>query len=266
MPSFKPVIALSRGLDVLRVVNQERMATVGSIHKATGLDKATIVRMLETLEHEGYVMRDPERAAYAPTGRTLLLSQGYNQHLWVGSVADPILQEVRDQNGWPVDIALFDGDAMIISQTAQERGSVLFVRRRPGFRIPVLTTSLGRAYVALCDDAERQEIVARLAQIPGPATDLARDPARLEAVLAEVRDRGYAITDPSYSHEMFDDKVWAIGVPVRTGAKVFAAINVMLLHSAVQEADGVGQFLEPLQRTADRIAAELTARTERRRA
>ncbi len=266
MPSFKPVIALSRGLDVLRVVNQERTATVGSIHKATGLDKATIVRMLETLEHEGYVMRDPERAAYVPTGRTLLLSQGYNQHLWVGSVADPILQEVRDQVGWPVDIALFDGDAMIISQTAQERGSVLFVRRRPGFRIPVLTTSLGRAYLAFCGDEERRAIVARLAAIPGPATELARDPARLDGLLDEVRGRGYAITDPSYSHEMFDDKVWAIGVPVRTGARVFAAINVMLLHSAVKEADGVGQFLEPLQRTAARIAAELTERTQQRRA
>ena len=85
MPSFKPVIALSRGLDILRVVNEERQASVGSLHKATGLDKATIVRMLETLEHEGYVLRDVDRAVYAPTGRALLLSQGYDQHLWIGA-------------------------------------------------------------------------------------------------------------------------------------------------------------------------------------
>lgn len=260
MPSFKPVIALARGLDVLRVVNHDRLATVGSIHKATGLDKATIVRMLETLEHEGYIMRDAERAAYAPTGRTLLLSQGYNRHLWVGSVADPILQAVREQVGWPVDIALFDRDAMIISQTAQERGSVLFVRRRPGFRIPVLTTSLGRAYLAFCGEAEREAIIARLAEVPGPSTELARQPARLADLLAEVRARGYALTDPSYSHEMFDDKVWAIGVPVRTEATVFAAINVMLLHSAVSEEAGVAQFLAPLQRTAARIAEALAER------
>lgn len=260
MPSFKPVIALARGLDVLRAVNHDRLATVGSIHKATGLDKATIVRMLETLEHEGYIMRDAERAAYAPTGRSLLLSQGYDRHLWVGSVADPILQAVREQVGWPVDIALFDRDAMIISQTAQERGSVLFVRRRPGFRIPVLTTSLGRAYLAFCGAAEREAVVARLAAVPGPSTELARQPERLAGLLAEVRARGYALTDPSYSHEMFDDKVWAIGVPVRSDAKVFAAINVMLLHSAVSEPAGIAQFLEPLQRTAARIAEALAER------
>src|SRR3546814_6283394 len=97
MPSFKPVVARTRGLEVLRAVNRDRPATVGSIHKATGLDKATVVRMLETLEHAGYIMRDGERAAYAPTGRSLLLSQGYDRHLWVGSVAEPILQEVRDR-------------------------------------------------------------------------------------------------------------------------------------------------------------------------
>ncbi len=62
MPSFKPVIALTRGLEILRVVNEQQLTSVGALHKATGLDKATIVRMLETLEHEGYVMRDAERA------------------------------------------------------------------------------------------------------------------------------------------------------------------------------------------------------------
>lgn len=263
MPSFKPVVALLRGLEVLRVVNEERHATVGSIHKATGLDKATIVRMLETLEHEGYVMRDAERAGYAPGGRTLLLSQGYNRHLWISSIADPILKSVRDAVGWPVDIALFDRDAMIISQTAQERGSVFFVRRQPGFRIPVLTTSLGRAYLAFCPEAEREAVVARLAEIPGSATEPARDPERLGLELAAIRARGYALTDPSYSREFFDGKVWAISVPVRKGESVFAAINVMLLHVAMGEEEGVRRFLGPLQATAAEIADALAARSKR---
>ena len=82
MPSFRPVVALARGIEILRLVNDQRVSTVGSLHKATGLDKATIVRMLETLEHEGYVLRDAESATYAPTGRSLLLehvSAGLNR-------------------------------------------------------------------------------------------------------------------------------------------------------------------------------------------
>ncbi len=118
MPSFKPVIALTRGLEILRVVNQERQATIRAIHAATGLDKATIVRMLETLEHEGYVMRDPDQAIYSPTGRTLVLSQGFDQHLWIGRTAESIMNEFRKRIGWPSDLAIFDRDAMILVHDA----------------------------------------------------------------------------------------------------------------------------------------------------
>jgi IclR family mhp operon transcriptional activator len=188
MPSFRPVVALARGIEILRLVNDQRVSTVGSLHKATGLDKATIVRMLETLEHEGYVLRDAESATYAPTGRSLLLSQGYDQHLWIGSVAEPIMRAFRKEIGWPSDIALFDRDAMIVAQTTREPGSML-ISRRPGFRFPVLATSMGRAYLAFCDETEREKIIARLAEIPEHWNDLARHPRRLSKMIAETRER-----------------------------------------------------------------------------
>jgi IclR family mhp operon transcriptional activator len=257
MPSFKPVIALSRGLEVLRVVNQERQSTVGSLHKATGLDKATIVRMLETLEHEGYVLRDAERAVYTPTGRALLLAQGYDQHLWIGNVAEPIMQEFRKQIGWPSDIALFDRDAMIVAQTTRDSGSLL-INRRPGFRFPVLLTSMGRAYLAFCSEEQQATIIAKLGEIPGPDTELARHPRRLRRLLTETRQRGYALMDNEYSRDVFDNKVWALGVPVRNERQVFASINIMMLRSAVSVDEAVRQFLRPLQLTATNIAEALT--------
>jgi IclR family mhp operon transcriptional activator len=257
MPSFKPVIALSRGLDILRVINQERQSTVRSLHAATGLDKATIVRMLESLEHEGYVMRDPDRAVYAPTGRVLLLSQGYDQHLWIGSVAEPIMRAFRKQIGWPSDIALFDRDAMVVAQTTRdESGSMLF-SRRPGFRFPVLGTSMGRAYLAFCDEAQQARIIATLAAGSGPWSDLARRPAEVARLIAEARERGFAVMDDQYGRDVFDDKVWALGVPVRSETQVFASINVMMLRSAVSFEEGVRQFVKPLQDTAAEIAAVL---------
>ena len=262
MPSFRPVAALARGLQILRLVNEERLSTVGSLHKATGLDKATIVRMLETLEHEGYILRDAERATYAPTGRSLLLSQGYDQHLWIGSVAEPIMRAFRKEIGWPSDVALFDRDAMIVAQTTRTPGSLL-MSRRPGFRFPVLATSMGRAYLAFCDEPERDEIIARLAEIPEHWNDLARQPRRLRKMIAETRQRGYAVMDDRYSRDVFAGKAWALGVPIRGDAKVFASINVVLLSSAVDFKNGVRQFLAPLQRTAVEIADALSARVRR---
>jgi len=261
MPSFKPVIALARGLEILRVVNEEGQATVRAIHRETGLDKATIVRMLETLEHEGYVMRDPDHPIYTPTGRTLLLSQGYDQHLWVGAVAEPILGEFRTRIGWPSDVAVCDRDAMVVVQTSRGPQGPLSFNRKPGFRASVLMTSLGRAYLAFCPDEEREKIIATLAAQPGAWNDLARQPRKLASLLDEVRRNGFATMDEAYGDKEYSGMVWAFGVPVKSADKVYASINVMMLKNAVAQDEARDKILAPLQETADRLAEALSQKT-----
>lgn len=257
MPSFKPVIALARGLEILRVVNEEGQSTIRSLHKATGLDKATIVRMLETLEHEGYVMRDPDQAVYAPTGRVLVLSQGYDRHLWIGAISEPILGEFRSRIGWPSDVAICDRDAMVVVQTTRGRQGPLSFNRRAGFRASVLMTSLGRAYLAFCPEEERARIIAHLAEQPGPFNELARQPRKLQGLLAQVREQGYAIMDEAYSEREYDGLVWAFAVPIRSGNQIHGSMNMMLLKSAAAPAEGLEKFLGPLQETADQLAEAL---------
>jgi IclR family transcriptional regulator, mhp operon transcriptional activator len=257
LSSFAPVIALARGLETLRVINSERRSTVGSLHKSTGLDKATIVRMLETLEHEGYVMRCEEPTVYVPTGRSLLLSQGYDKYLWIGRVAEPLLNEFRKKIQWPSDISVIDDDAMIVAHTTRERGSLLF-SRPPGFRFPLLGTSMGRAYLAFCGDSERERLISRLAANPEPWNDLARNRRRFNKVMANIRETGFALMEEEYSRQVFAGTVWAFGVPVMIGSTVFASMNVMLLRKAVPQEDGIRQFLAPMQRAAAEIADALT--------
>ncbi|WP_370143540.1 hypothetical protein [Bradyrhizobium yuanmingense] len=132
--------------------------------------------MLETLEHEGYVVRRAEPPSYAPTGRALLLSAGYDEPNWIGGIAEPMLNKFRQQIQWPSDVAVLDEESMVIAHTTRIGGSLLFYRP-PGFRFPVLGTSMGRAYLAFCEPAEQERIAARLALSPEPWNDLARNPA-----------------------------------------------------------------------------------------
>ncbi|WP_247891232.1 MULTISPECIES: IclR family transcriptional regulator domain-containing protein [Azospirillum] len=253
MPSFKPVAALTRGLDVLRIVNELRDASVAALHRETGLDKATIVRMLETLEHEGYVTRNPSNSGYVPTGRTLQLSRGYDLHHRIGLLCEPILTEFRQAIGWPSDVALFDHDAMIVVQTSRETGP-LFFNRRPGFRAPILETSIGRAYLAFCADSERERILARLRPRTDPANALASDPQRLEALLSDVRARGFACMDDSYSDREYSGQLWAMAVPVRDEQGILATLNIMMLRSAVSPEAAQERFLDMLITNANRLA------------
>jgi IclR family transcriptional regulator, mhp operon transcriptional activator len=156
MPSFKPAIAVLGGLEIFLVVNEERESSVRCLHRATGLDKGRSYALLETLEHQGYLLHEADRALYVPIGRTLPLSQGYDQHLWIGGLAEPVLRALRQEVSGPSHFSVFDRDSMVVAQTTREPDVISFMRRA-GFRFAVLMTSIGRAYPPFGGSATLQD-------------------------------------------------------------------------------------------------------------
>jgi IclR family transcriptional regulator, mhp operon transcriptional activator len=163
MPSFKPVIALLGGLEILLVVNEERESSVRCLHRATGLDKGQSYALLETLEHQGYLLHEADRALYVPIALTLRLSQGYDQHLWIGGLAEPVLRAFRQEVSGPSHFSAFDRDTMVVAQTTREPDVISFMRRAR-FRFAVLMTSIGRAYLPFAAP-QRYRIIATLAVV-----------------------------------------------------------------------------------------------------
>lgn len=257
MPSYKPVTAALRVLDVLAAVNRlGPRATLGEIHHETGIDKATTVRMLETLIHAGYVLRERDQAVYRPTGKTLALGSAYDRHRVVSTLVSDDLAAFRQQVGWPSDVALMDHDAMLVVKSSRQNEPLHFVRAS-GFRAPVLVTSLGLAYLAHCPEAERAEFIARAARDPSRFNDLARNPETLAAKLARVRERGFATMEESYSRNVYDSQFFSLGVPIMADQRVFGAINVVYLRSALAETAAREQLLEPLWSVAGRMAVKM---------
>ncbi|OZA20274.1 MAG: hypothetical protein B7X90_06445 [Novosphingobium sp. 17-62-19] len=62
----KTVRALERGLDVLIEVQTRKAASLHELHQATGLPKATLLRMLVTLGQKGLVWQRLADGAYLP--------------------------------------------------------------------------------------------------------------------------------------------------------------------------------------------------------
>jgi IclR family mhp operon transcriptional activator len=248
MTSYRPVTALQRGLEVLEVINRGKSMSLQGIHQATKLHKATVIRMLETLIDSGYVAKTA-RSSYVSTGRTLLLSQGYDVVTRIGEATTPTLTQFRKEIGWPSDIGIHSGDSMIVAQTSREHGPLYF-RRETGYRAPILVTSLGLAYLAFCNAEERQRVLAYLATLGEPRNKLARKPSVLEERFAQIRLQGFAKMEPSYSTEEYQGAIWGMAVPIRDKERIYASINILMLRSAVTEATGVKQFLKPLQRVA----------------
>ncbi|MBN8939948.1 MAG: helix-turn-helix domain-containing protein [Rhizobiales bacterium] len=256
MASYRPVIAALRVLDVLGAVNRLDRPTSGQVARAVGINAATAIRMLETLVAGGFVRRDAETGTFTPTGRTLELSRGYRAHLEVGALARPFLEDLQREVAWPSDLAIFDGDAMIVAETSRGRGR-LFFDRKPGFRAPVFGTSLGLAFLAFCTEEDRRRAVEEATVQPGSWNDLARDGRALDTLLGDIRARGYSLMTEAYSRQAYGSAVWAFSVPVMVSGVAVAALNLTLLREPMARDEAIDRFLKPVRLAAGRIAAAL---------
>ena len=228
MSSYEPVTALVRGLDVLHALNRlGGNAGVGAIHEMTGIPKPTVVRILETLIHAGFVSRIGTTKTYGLTAKCMALSNGFDTYDYLLRQAAPILDMLRGRLMWPSDLAVFDRNAMVIIETSRRAGTLSF-NRTVGSRVPVLATALGRCYLAFTDAETRSRILGDLARSDDPYEALAKTPEKAAGLLERVRERGFATSDQEYM------KVTrAIAFPIFFNGDILAAVNVFVVAEAM---------------------------------
>ena len=220
MASYEPVAALMRGLDVLRSLNERGPSTVGELHQATSIAKPTIVRMLETLVHAGYVDVLAIDRRYQVTARVLQLSNGYELQQQLLKLARPILNQYRTQVGWPIELSVFDLDAMVILDTSREPDT-FSVNRKTGSRLPVLSSALGRAYLSALSD---EQLSHTLATLFARERDESLEPMRREDVIDLIqscRMRGYGYADRTLA-----SNACAIASAIRMNGKPIGSVNI----------------------------------------
>lgn len=259
MPSYQPVEAILRGLAVLRHISLHPRSNVGDIHQATKLNKATIVRMIETLVEAGYVVRDADAACYSVTGKVLELSAGYDAVTTIAAACAGILESLQKRIGWPSDIGIPDSCDMIVAATSRAQGR-LFFNRKPGYRAPLLATSLGKAYLAFSRSADRTRLIGQLSRLPESWNAPARNDT-VEHLLETVRRNGFATIDPDYAAREYDGIVATLAVPIITGRYAIGALNVMYLHEAMSEDEAVVRLLPALRDASLEISAKLAPET-----
>ena len=148
--------------------------------------------MLETLEHEGYVVRRTEPASYAPTGRALLLSAGYDEPTWIGGIAEPILNKFRKQIHWPSDIAVLDPGSMVIAHTTRVDGRRCSAVRRV-FAFPSSAPRWDAPVSPSASPPSRSACPRLPSSVRSPGNDLARNPDKLTKALRTIRKAGFAV-------------------------------------------------------------------------
>jgi len=158
--SYPPVEAACRVLDVLRKVNELRIATVNGIHDATGIPRSTVVRMLETLMALGYVARDNMCGGYRVTHHVQDLSAGYDCVSRVIEIARPFAIDLTRRINWPIGLGVPDGDAIAIQFWTGTISPWAHTNTVLGLRPDFYHSAMGRAYMAFCGEEERERRLA----------------------------------------------------------------------------------------------------------
>lgn len=249
---YKEVRGLTRGLDVLKALNRlpGGVGSTTELGRACAIDRTTVKRLLETLRSQGLVRQGERDGQYYLTFEVRRLSEGFEDEAWVAQVATPTMQASVRELVWPCDLATAEAGFMVVRESTHRWSALSQHRAMIGEKMPLLVTALGRAYLAACDDGEREALLELLRRRDDEWGELARDRRYVKRVIAETKRRGHAYNDGEWLRE---ESFAAVALPVHSGKRLLAALNMVFPKGAVSTRDLHGRFVPALERLAQSI-------------
>src|SRR5690348_4000173 len=213
-PAKKPttdrsfVVALSRGLDVLRAF-QPNDGLLGNqeIATRTKLPKPTVSRLTYTLTKLGYLTPVPRFEKYQLAPSAMALGYAALANLGVRYLSEPFREEVMRATGGAVAIGGRDRTSMIYFGQSRN-GLTLGVQLDVGSRIPIATTAMGRAYIWALPSDERSALLRELREHYGSRWPKMRD--GLERSGEFIAKHGFAMSTGDWQND-----VAAVGVALK---------------------------------------------------
>lgn len=148
--------SLERGLEILRGFRPgvDLMGN-GEIAENTGIARATVSRLTQTLARAGMLEYDPAARAYRLGAATLSLALAMRSSNPVLVVASPLMRAASEKFRANAGLATADRTRWFYLESFRyNRRSVL--RTIVGQRVPMELTSLGLAYLAVASDERRR--------------------------------------------------------------------------------------------------------------
>jgi IclR family transcriptional regulator, mhp operon transcriptional activator len=260
----KTIRALDRGLEVLSVLQTSRAASLHELHIATQLPKATLTRVIATLEARGMIWQRLADNAFLPTHTLLPRPSQINNEAHLVEVASPVLARLCRKVDWPSVLAVPRLDHMEVIETNSPKSYFSHIPLGPiGFKINMLRSATGRAYLSFCSETERQAVLQRLSASTSPGDFLAKRPAMLARLLNETKRLGYGERYQDFggnfnlSRREWNDGRDSIAIPIVIDVDVVAVINLTWFHKVKSVAQIVSAHLEPLKDAAAEISRRL---------
>ena len=246
------VPGLQRGLQLLGQFTRERRELSGAeLSRRMDLPRASVFRLLQTLELMGFVERVGDSANYKLGLAVLQLGFEYLSAMELTEHGRPVLEALSAATGLSAHLVVRDGCEVVFVAKAAGQSS-LFNSIQVGARLPAHATGLGRILLINQSAASLRELYASTpltaftAQTP---TSL----VQLKKLIDDITMRGYGISQGG-----FEAGISTIAAPVFDDRhSVTAAISVTVPASRVDETRQA-ELVAHVQAAATRLSQRLS--------
>lgn len=212
-----------------RVVESDAPISFTELCEASGLARSTTSRLLAALEANALLQRD-EDGAYSSGSLFALYAARHDPWSQLTRLAQPILEQLRDETGETANLAAPRGGAVMQLAQADSR-FVLGARDWTHVTVPAHLSATGKVLYAF----ERLPVPA--GPLDKPTRRAVGTGAALRRELADILRRGYATTC-----EELEVGLNAAAAPVHGAAgAVIAAIGVSGPSARLRDLDAVGR-------------------------
>ncbi len=250
--------SLKKALNALCHMNQEGEATVASLAAAIGVPRTTATRLLESLAVEGYIEKAPRSRYYRLTNKVLRLSSGFQEESILVETATPMLKTLGKEIGWALSLSTPKASEMVVRVTTNFDTAMILSRHSVGYRVPILYTTTGLCFLALCSEAERNAVLGLARDANDPREQLANNPELLASTLSRIRDNGFCMLEYPEFRE------GNVGVPLTIYGRVVGGIVMRYLKSAMQHDKMFDFYVPMLKKPSQDIQRECEARLDDR--
>ena len=221
-PDDKYIVpALQRGLELLGKFSRQTPELSGAeLSRQLGLPRASVFRMLHTLEKSGFVERAGESTQYKLSLGVLRLGFEYLASMELTEHGRPIIEALRDATDYSAFIVVRDQREVVFVAKATGK-STQFHAIQVGARLPAHATVLGRQLLCCMTMAELSALYPeQTLQSYTPKTP--KTVAELKAQLDTDRRNGYGISQGG-----FETGICTIASPVLNDRlEVIASVSI----------------------------------------
>ena len=244
------VPALARGLQLLMQFNRnERELSGAELSRRLDLPRASVFRMLFTLEQGGFLERAPDGVNYRLGLSVLRLGFELLASMELTEVGRPVIEELRDLSSFSAHVVVRDAREVVFIAKAAGRNA-MFHSIQVGARLPAHATVLGRILLSDLDVAELAQLFPETplpVYTPKTPTTL----QDLKALIEHDRQRGYGVSMGGY-----ETGISTIAAPVfNEEGRVAAAISISVPSQRIED-----EALAPLVEMVKAAAAQMTDR------